>query len=62
MKEQVAVLELESVAVQVTVVVPTGKQKPDAGEQTTVVGPGQFSVTVGLGYVTAIHLLPRVVV
>ena len=59
MKEQVAVLPPESVVVQLTVVVPIGKQKPDAGEQTTV-APGQLSVTVGL-YVTARHLLPRVV-
>jgi len=60
-KAQLAVLPTESVAVQVTVVVPIGKQKPDAGEQTTVVGPGQLSVTVGLAYVTATHFFPRVV-
>ncbi len=50
MKVQVAVLPPESVAVQVTVVVPIGKQKPDAGEQTTVGAPGQLSLTpVGEG-------------
>jgi hypothetical protein len=37
---------LVSEAVQVTVVVPGGKQKPDAGEQTTVALP-QLSVAVG---------------
>ena len=37
---------LLSEAVQVTVVVPGGKQKPDAGEQTTVAVP-QLSVAVG---------------
>jgi hypothetical protein len=46
--EQVFVLLLLSVAVQVTVVVPTGKQKPEAGEQ-TIVGAGvQLSVGVGV--------------
>ena len=46
--EHVAVLPLASVAVQVTVVVPTGKVDPDAGEQTTVT-PGQLSEAVGAG-------------
>jgi len=36
-----------SVAVQVTVVVPIGKQAPELGEQTTV-APGQLSEIVGL--------------
>ena len=45
-KEQLAVLPEVSVAVQVTVVVPSGKVEPDAGEQTTV-APGQLSLTVG---------------
>jgi hypothetical protein len=36
-----------SVAVQVTVVVPIGKQVPELGEQTTV-GPGQLSAIAGL--------------
>ena len=36
-----------SVAVQVMVVVPIGKQAPELGEQTTV-APGQLSEIVGL--------------
>ena len=36
-----------SVAVHVTVVVPTGNVEPDAGEHTTV-APGQLSVAVGI--------------
>src|SRR4029434_4771408 len=52
-KLQVAVLLDASVAVQVTVVVPTGKQDPDGGLQTTVT-PGQLSVAVVVN-VTATH-------
>jgi len=48
LKVQVADLPPESVAVLVTVVVPTGKQKPDDGEETIVV-PGQLSLAVGAG-------------
>lgn len=44
---QVAVLLEASVAVQVTVVVPTWKVEPDAGEQEAV-APGQLSVGVGV--------------
>ena len=44
--EQLFVFALESVAVQVTVVVPTAKQVPDAGEQ-FMVGLGQLSDGVG---------------
>ena len=46
--EQVAVFIEESVAVHVTVVLPTGKNEPDAGGQTyrTL---GQLSLTVGAG-------------
>src|SRR5262249_28654747 len=52
-----------SVAVQVTVVVPRGKQLPDAGEQTTGLGgSGQLSVAVGVGKVTTTQLLPGPVV
>ena len=40
-----------SVAVHVTVVVPTAKLDPDAGTQTTV-APGQLSEAVGTVYVT----------
>lgn len=50
-KVQVPVRFVASVAVQVTVVVPTGKLDPEAGEQTTV-APGQLSFAVGVGYVT----------
>jgi hypothetical protein len=39
---------LSSEAVQVTVVVPDGKQVPDGGEQVTVALP-QLSVAVGVG-------------
>jgi len=45
--EQVAVLFDASVAVQVTVVVPTGKQDPEAGAQVTV-APGQLSPGAGV--------------
>ena len=46
--EHVAVLPEASVAVQVTTVVPVGKQEPDGGLQTTVT-PGQLSEAVGGG-------------
>jgi hypothetical protein len=42
------VLPEASVAVHVTVVVPIGKQLPDAGEQAKV-APGQLSATTGAG-------------
>ena len=42
------VLPAASVAVHVTVVVPTGKKLPDAGEHTAVT-PGQLSLIVGAG-------------
>ena len=45
--EQVAVLDDVSVAVQVTVVVPTGKVDPEAGEQLAV-APGQLSFATGV--------------
>ena len=50
-KLQFAVLPEASVAVQVTVVTPTGKQEPAGGLQTTVT-PGQLSVATGGGKVT----------
>jgi hypothetical protein len=50
--EQVAVLPDESVAVQVTVVVPTGKIDPLAGEQTTV-ATEQLSIAAGSAKATA---------
>ena len=48
---QLAVLLDVSVAVQVTVVEPIGKQKPEGGEQLAV-APGQLSLGVGVAYVT----------
>lgn len=50
-KLQLAVLPAASVAVQKTVVVPTGKVEPLTGEQIEVT-PGQLSVAVGGGNVT----------
>ena len=43
-----------SFAVQVTVVVPTGKQVPEGGLQVNV-APGQLSFTVGEKAATAQH-------
>jgi hypothetical protein len=53
-KLQEAVLPDVSVAVQVTVVVPFGKEDPDAGLQ-LVVTPGQLSVAVGENVTKAEH-------
>jgi hypothetical protein len=54
--EQFAVLLLVSVAVQLTVVTPLLKVVPDAGLQTTGVGPsGQLSVAVGVNVTTAVQ-------
>jgi hypothetical protein len=45
-----------SVTVHVTVVIPTGKQNPDAGLHTTGFGPsGQLSLPAGVAYVTTPH-------
>ncbi len=43
----VAVWPTASVAVQVTVVVPTGKVEPEAGRQATVAAPPCSSVPAG---------------
>ena len=48
LKEQVAVLPLASVAVQMTGVVPVGKNEPDKWSQDTVT-PGQLSLAVAAG-------------
>src|SRR6267143_5103369 len=56
LKLQVAVLADASVAVQVTVVVPTGKHDPDAGLH-TLVTPGQLSLAAGGAKVTVTHEL-----
>ena len=55
-KVQVSVLPLLSVAMQVTMVVPTGKKLPDGGVQTTV-SPVQLSVTEA-AYTTTAPQLP----
>jgi len=52
LKLQVAVLPDASVAVQVTVVEPTGKHEPDGGLQATVT-PGQLSVAVAVKFAVA---------
>jgi hypothetical protein len=57
--EQLAVLPLASVAVQVTVDVPTGNIDPDGGTQATV-APGQLSLKVGSGKVTVTVVEPGV--
>ena len=55
-KLQEPVLPEDSVAVQVTVVVPLLKVEPDAGEQTTVGAGVQLSVAVGgVKVTTAVH-------
>ena len=49
-KDAVPVLPCESVALQVTVVVPSGNVDPDAGlHVTTAIGPSTLSVAVGVG-------------
>jgi len=55
--EQLLELPDESVAVQLTVVVPTANVEPLKGAHTTVV-PGQLSDVVGAGYVTAAEHWP----
>jgi len=55
-KLQLAMLPAASVAVHVTVVVPAGNVEPDGGLHTVVITPGQLSVTVGAGKVTAVLL------
>ena len=52
-KLQLAVLLDASVAVQVTVVVPTLNGEPDAGLQVNVT-PGQLSLTVGWNITAAV--------
>lgn len=47
---------LASSTAQVTVVVPTGKFEPDAGTQVGEPTPGQLSLTVGVGNITATGL------
>src|SRR5689334_867854 len=54
-----AVAPPESVAVQLTVVEPSGNAVPEAGMQTTTT-PGQLSVTTGSGKLTMAVVLPGV--
>jgi hypothetical protein len=54
-KVQVAVLPAASVAVEVTVVVPTTKLLPEAGVLVTTT-PGQLSVAVTEKFTVAVHL------
>ena len=56
-KLQVADGPLASVAVQTTVVVPTGKASPDAGTQAGVTAV-QVPVRVGAGKATAVLAAP----
>jgi hypothetical protein len=49
-----AVLPALSIAVQVTVVVPTGNREPDCGSQLTSTEVSTLSVAVGVGYVTVV--------
>ena len=44
---QLAVFRAASLTLQLTVVVPTGKKDPDAGEHNGAPTPGQLSETVG---------------
>lgn len=53
-KVQVLVLPAASVAVDVTVVIPTGKKLPEAGTL-VMVTPGQLSVAVGVNETFAPH-------
>jgi hypothetical protein len=57
--EHVAVLPLESVAVELTVVMPFGKAEPDGGLLTTMT-PGQLSEAVTVKFATAEHELAAV--
>jgi hypothetical protein len=53
---QVVLLVQSSVAVQVTVVAPSGNRLPDAGVQTTATSESALSVAVGVGYVATAPL------
>jgi hypothetical protein len=45
----IAVFPEESATLHMTVVAPTEKKEPEAGEQTVVPSPGQLSIAVGGG-------------
>jgi multisubunit Na+/H+ antiporter MnhB subunit len=55
--EQLPELVAESVAVQVTVVMPLGNVAPDGGVQTGVIEPSQLSVAVAVNITTAEHIV-----
>jgi hypothetical protein len=57
-KLQVPVFDAASVAVQVTVVTPTGNVDPEAGEQATAASPVHESVAVGVANSTAASHCP----
>lgn len=57
-KLQAPVLDDVSVAVQLTVVVPTGNELPEGGLQVGVGVGAQFSLTVGKEYVTVAEHCP----
>lgn len=62
LKVHVAGLPLTSVAVQLTVVVPIGKQESDGGKHVITICAGSVQLSVAVGEkVTATHLLPFVV-
>jgi hypothetical protein len=54
--EQLPMFDDESVAVQVTVVMPFGNAVPDGGEQTGVSEPSQLSVADDMKFTTAEHI------
>ena len=57
---QVELLPQASVATEVTVVVPTGNDEPEAGVLTTVTAPEQLSVAVTVKLTTATQALEGV--
>ena len=58
--EQLAEFPAASITLHVTVVVPFGKIAPDTGEHELDPTPGQLSLAVGAGYVTAAEHCPGV--
>ena len=56
--EQLLELLDASLTVQLTVVVPTGKDEPDAGLHEGVPTPGQLSLAVAFEYVTTAEHCP----
>ena len=52
---QIELFPQASVAVDVTVVVPSGKAVPEAGELTIVTAPAQLSIAVTVKFTTAVQ-------